>query len=527
MRAMSLKIQVTLLVILLIAGLVAAFSWTVVTNEKRMLLAEVIQKIILEGRNLALSSAKPLLHEDPEFELYPLVASAQEAEHDIVSIVVVDRAGTIKGHRDVLKIDRPYEQRADLRAVPGSGLTRGGEALRASDELIEVRIPVTDQGKTIGYVYIEYSKAGVIEAIAGINARMLRLGAIGLIVGAALSLLLALHITRPVSVLTRGAEAIGQGRLDTRIDVRSGKELQTLARTFNGMAQRLDENRRTLVEHERIARELEIAREIQATLLPSRLPHLPNIEMDAYYHAATEVGGDYFDLVPIDEDRLMIAVGDVAGKGVPGLVVMAMVRILVRALARNPERPAALIRQLNVLLRADMKSSMFVTLFWGILNTRDGSLDFANAGHMPLVVYRASRRAVDAFRATAKPLGVFSDEIFSSGLEDHRITLEPGDCILQFTDGLNETRNSAGEEYGVARLKEVLAAEAGGSALCIVNELRRDLDAFRGAAPQSDDLTIVVVKATPTVAARTDPARNEAADGALSPARAGSSVGAA
>jgi serine phosphatase RsbU (regulator of sigma subunit) len=516
MKAMSLKIQITLLVILLIAGLVAAFSWTVVTNEKRMLLTEVIQKIILEGRNLALGSAKPLLHEDPAFELYPLVAGAQEAEKDIASIVVVDRAGIIKGHRDVLSVDRPYEPRPGLRAVPGSGLTKRGEAIRATDELIEVRIPIKDRGKTIGYVYIEYAKAGVLEAIAGINARMLRIGAIGLLVGAALSLLLALHITRPVSVLTRGVEAIGQGRLDTRIDVKSGKELQTLAHTFNGMAQRLDENRRALIEHERIARELEIAHEIQATLLPARLPHFPNIEMDAYYNAASEVGGDYFDLVPVDDDRLMIVVGDVAGKGVPGLIIMAMVRILVRALSRNPEKPAALMRQLNELLRRDMKSNMFVTLFWGILDTRTGSLDFANAGHMPLIVYRASRRAADAFRATAKPLGVFSDEIFCSGLEDHRITLNPGDCILQFTDGLNEMRNVAGEEYGIERLKEVLVAEAGGGALYIVNELRRSLDAFRGAAPQSDDLTIVVVKATPAGVARTRLERNKAADGVLS-----------
>ncbi len=502
MKTMSLKMQITLLVIVLIAGLVAAFSWTVVTDEKRMLLTEAIQEIILEGRHLALGSAKPLLHEDPALELSPLVAGSQRTEKDIVSVVVVDRAGTIRGHCDARMIDRPHAPRAGLRAVPGSGLTVRGEAIRASDELIEVRVPVRDRGKTIGYVYIEYAKAGVLEAIGDINARMLRIGIIGLLVGAGLSLLLALHITRPVSALTRGAEAIGRGRLDTRIDVRSGTELQALARTFNDMAQRLEENRRALIEQERIARELEIAHEIQATLLPARLPRFPNIELDAYYNAASEVGGDYFDLVPIDEDRLMIVVGDVAGKGVPGLVVMAMVRILVRALAQSPEKPASLMRQLNLLLRKDMKSTMFVTLFWGILDTRDGSLDFANAGHMPLIVCRGSRRAVDVFRPTAKPLGVFSDDIFRRGLENHRITIEPGDWLLQYTDGLSEMRNTAGEEYGIERLERVLAGAAGGGAPHVVSELRRDLDAFRGGAPQSDDLTIVVVKAMPAGAAQ-------------------------
>ncbi len=295
---------------------------------------------------------------------------------------------------------------------------------------------------------------------------------------------------------------------------------------MKSVAQRLEENRRALVEHERIARELEIAHEIQATLLPACLPHFPNIEMDAYYNAATEVGGDYFDLVPIDEDRLMIVVGDVAGKGVPGLVIMAMVRILVRALARNPEKPAELMRQLNLLLRKDMKRNMFVTLFWGVLNTRDGSLDFANAGHMPLIVYRGSRRVVDAFRSTAKPLGAFSDDIFCRGLKDHRITIEPGDCLVQFTDGLNEMRNAAGEEYGVERLKDALAAAAGGGALYIVNELRRDLDAFRSGAPQSDDLTIVVVKAMPADAARRRPERKKTAEGIPAPEESPAAAGA-
>jgi sigma-B regulation protein RsbU (phosphoserine phosphatase) len=503
MKAISLKIQITMLVILIIAGLVAAFSWTVVTNEKKMLMAEALTKVMLEGRNLALSSAKPLLHEDPEFELHPLVVRAQEIEPDVVSIVIVDRTGLIKGHSNVLSIDRPYEPAAGLRAAADAGLVQQGEEVRENEKLIEVKIPVTDQGEILGFVYIQYAKAKVLEAISGINARMVRIGILALLLGSALSLLLALHINRPVQVLTRGAEAIGHGRLDTRIEPGSIKELRTLARTFNGMAQKLEENRAALIEHERIARELEIAHEIQATLLPKALPRLPNIEMDAFYNAASEVGGDYFDLVPVGEDHLMIVVGDVAGKGVPGLVVMAMVRILVRALAPNSPEPAELLRRLNVLLRKDIKSGMFVTLFWGRLNTRDGTLAFANAGHMPLMVYRAARRAVDVFPATGKPIGAFPDEIFRRGLEEQRIRLEPGDCILQFTDGLNEMRDAAGEEYGMERVAEVCAAEAGEGARHLVAALRRSLAAFGGGAPQSDDLTILGVSALPAAAQRT------------------------
>jgi serine phosphatase RsbU (regulator of sigma subunit) len=497
MKAISLKLQITILVILLIAGLDAMFSWTVITNEKAMLMEETLEKVVLEGRNLALSSVKPLLHEDPEFELHPLVVRAQETEKEIVSIAVVDRAGMVKGHRNVLSIDRPYVPVAGLRPVAGEGLAAAGEEIRENEHLIEVRIPVVDQGEPIGFVYIGYSKAEVLDAIADIRARMFRIGILALGVGGLISLLLALHITRPVRVLTKGAEAIGRGRLDTRLNVASIRELQTLARTFNGMAQSLEDNQKVLVEQERIRRDLEIAHEIQATLLPERLPSLKNYEIDAYYHPASEVGGDYFDLVPIDDDHLVIVVGDVAGKGVPGLVVMAMVRILVRALAQSHEEPAGLLRHLNVLFRKDIKRNMFITLSCGLLDVRDGNLIFANAGHMPPIIFRAAGRTAEALPTKAKPIGIFPDEIFCRGLEEHRIVLRPGDCILQYTDGLSEMRDAGGAEYGIDRVMKVVSLEAAGGARHLVSELRKSLGVFRGMAPQGDDLTIVAVNALP------------------------------
>lgn len=515
MKAVSLKIQITVLVMFLVAGLVAVFSWTVITIENRMILSEVLQRVVLEGRNLALSSAKPLLHEDPEFELHPLVSRVLASEKDIVSIVVVDRNGLIKGRRDVGSIDRPYAPTAGLRDVAAAALKAPGEEIKENDDFIEVRVPVADQGERIGYVYLQYSKASVHAAIAVIKARMLRIGLLVLAAGAVVSLLMALHITRPINALTKSATAIGQGRLDTRIEVRSSKEIQTLARTFNDMAKKLEENRRATVEQERIERELEIAHEIQATLLPAHLPHLPNFEVDAYYRPASEVGGDYFDLIQVDEHRLMIVVGDVAGKGVPGLVVMAMVRILMRALAHNQETPATMLRHLNVLLCKEIKRNFFVTLFCGILDTRDGTLVFASAGHMPLIIFHSTEQAVNAIATNAKPLAIFPDEIFCRGLEEQRITLQPGDCMVQFTDGLSEMHNAAGDEYGLSKLMQATMGEAAGGARHLVSELRKSLDEFRGETPQSDDLTIVAINAMPAGIERAPLERMEQPDRVL------------
>jgi serine phosphatase RsbU (regulator of sigma subunit) len=495
MKSVSLKIQITVLVILLVAGLVGAFSWTVTRIENRMILSEVLQRVVIQARNLALGSSKALLHEDPEFELHPLVARVLDAEQDIISIVIVDRQGMIKGHRDILSIDQPYRQTPGLRPFAGAASLSAKECVWENDDILEVEVPITDQGEHIGAVYVQYSKNGVYEAVASMKRRMLRIGLAALIGGALVSLLLAAHITKPVKALTRGAEAIGAGRLDTRINVHSIREIETLGATFNAMAKKLEENRRAMLEKERIERELEIAHEIQATLLPSHLPSLANLEVDAYYHPASEVGGDYFDLIPLDGGQIMVIVGDVAGKGVPGLVIMAMVRILARALAQNRESPGELLRHLNVLLKKDMRKNLFVTLFCGLLDARDGHFVFASAAHMPLLVFRAERRIVDVIGTKAKPLGLFPDEIFARGVEERRIVVQPGDCVIQFTDGLNEMRNAAGEEFGLPRLIEVVAGHAAIGARHLISELRASLDTFRGGARQSDDLTIVALSA--------------------------------
>lgn len=512
MRTLNLKIQITLLVSLLVAGLVAAFSWTVATRERSMILSEVLQRVLLQGRNLALSSSKPFLHEDPEFELHPLVSRVQEYDRDIVSIIIVDHRGIIKGHQDIAAIDKEYIPQPGLRPVDWATLRSAGEVIRENEEIIEVSVPVTDQRERIGTVHLQYSKREIREAIEGITERIIRIGLFALAMGALVSLLLAFHITRPISVLTKGAESIGQGNLDTRIKIRSVKEIQALAHTFNEMARSLEESHRAMLDKERMEKELEIAREIQETLLPAHLPHLRNFEIDAYYHPASQVGGDYFDLIEVDEQHLMIVVGDVAGKGVPGLVIMAMTRMLVRHLALRGERPVKLLRHLNVLLKRDMKRNLFLTLFCGLLDKKEGKLSFASAAHMPLIVYHGSEQMVRMMKTKAKPLGIFPDEVFTKGLEEVVIHLRPGDLFLQFTDGLNEMRNPAGEEFGLESVMQTLYDEAKGGARHLTGEIKRRLGEFRQGEPQSDDLTLLAVSALPAGMERVNEERMEVLD---------------
>lgn len=497
MKAMNLKVQITFFVILLIMGLVAAFSLTTARIQRTVLMSEIRQKVVLQGRNLALSFAKPLLHEDPEFELHPHISRIKGENREIVSIVVVDNRGLIKGHSDLRMIDEKYGKPMLAVPVDDRRLLKEGELLGMNGDMLFAGIPVTEQGERIGFVYLEYSALSMKESLEAIYGRIIRIGLLALGAGAVMALLLASHITRPISRLTAGAELIGEGRFDTRIEVRSVSEIKTLAGTFNRMAASLEESRKVLRDKERMDKELEIARSIQQTLLPGRIPELKRYSIAAFYNSAEKVGGDYYDIIRIDDDRLMLVVGDVSGKGVPGLVVMAMARLMVRDLAQRGEGPARLLRYLNWLLKKDIGGNLFLTMFCGILDQKDGTFCFASAAHMPLIHYSGKDGTVRAFRTKAKPLGFFDDEIFEKGLEESVIRLEPGDLVLEYTDGVSEMRNSDGEEFGIERTNETVNLLGTLGADGIVEGLMRRLDEFRGTEPQSDDLTLLAVSMKP------------------------------
>ncbi len=496
MKILSLKIQITLSVILLVAGIVGAFSLTVARIQKNIVLEEMTEIVILQGRNLALNYSKPLLHSDPEFELHPHISRVLEKNADIIQIIVVDNAGIIKGHSDLRMIDGRYAHSPGLERTKGSSRLDGIEELRENDDILEAKIPIIDQDESIGHVYLTYSKKRMRQAVAAIYSRVLKIGLSALVAGSVISLLLALHITRPVSILTEGAELIGQGNLDTRITVKSGREIQALADTFNQMAVRLKSDRIAMLEKERMDKELEIAKSIQETLLPSDMPVMKGYQLETYYNPAQEVGGDYFDVIPIGGNRIMFIVGDVAGKGVPGLVIMAMARVMVRDLAKRGENPARLLRYLNIHLGQDIKNNIFLTLFCGILDTEKRTFDYASAAHMPILFYRHKEQTVYSLGTKAKPLGIFDDDVFSVGLEENRLVLEPGDLILQYTDGLTEMRNLSGDEYGFDRITSIVKGSARKGARDLLPEILSDLGEFRAEAAQSDDLTLLALSLT-------------------------------
>jgi serine phosphatase RsbU (regulator of sigma subunit)/anti-sigma regulatory factor (Ser/Thr protein kinase) len=238
---------------------------------------------------------------------------------------------------------------------------------------------------------------------------------------------------------------------------------------------------------QRIEQELEVARLIQQNFLPRELPDLAGWQVAAYYRPAREVGGDFYDVIPLADGRVAFVVGDVTDKGVPAALVMAATRSVLRASVQRLIEPGAVLERVNDHLCPDMPAKMFVTCLYAVLDPHTGRFRFANAGHdLP---YVKTAGGVVELRARGMPLGLMPGMAY----EESEAVLEPGDCVLLHSDGIAEAHDPEREMFGFPRLKQTMAASAGGQELidCVITELER----FTGPdAVQEDDITMVTLQ---------------------------------
>jgi anti-sigma regulatory factor (Ser/Thr protein kinase) len=189
---------------------------------------------------------------------------------------------------------------------------------------------------------------------------------------------------------------------------------------------------------------------------------------------------------------------DVSGKGVPGLVVMAMLKVMVRDLIYQRLSPKEVVRKLNISLAENLKPKMFVTLFIAYLNLDTSELTYSNAGHNPLMVYSSRARKCTLHKLDGSPLGVFPDEMFSSLLSEYRLTIEPGDLAFQYTDGLSESADIDDKQFGFDTIQQACARFAEHGAMACVQQMIVSEEAFRRGAPQQDDITLLALSCSKT-----------------------------
>ena len=242
-----------------------------------------------------------------------------------------------------------------------------------------------------------------------------------------------------------------------------------------------------------VQRDLGTASRIQQSLLPKTFPPFPDrpeVDIFAEMLTAKEVGGDFYDFYFIEDGRLAFAVGDVSGKGIPAAIYMAVCRTLLKAIAHQIVNPGEVLRKLNTLLIPESDSQTFVTVFYGVLNTHTGEVQFSSGGHNPPYLVRASGE-VEQLPMTD---GAFLGKIQNLDYETKRIQLAKGDSLFMYTDGVNEAMDSSMNMYQEERLEAYLRTAFAVSITDMVRGSIADLQKHTGDAPQSDDITVLTLR---------------------------------
>jgi len=254
----------------------------------------------------------------------------------------------------------------------------------------------------------------------------------------------------------------------------------------------LQEAQAALVEKERLERELELARELQQSILPHEFPDLPAFNCAARSRPAWQVGGDFYDVIRLSKGRVGLVMADVSDKGLAAALYMALTRSLIHAEAKHSSSPRQVLLNIHRLLLEMSQSDMFVTVFYGVLDPAQGTFRYARAGHDRPLLYSPSSGECRFLAADGILLGCVEEV----RLEEVGVDLHPGDLLVLYTDGITDANSPAGEFFGVERLRETVSAASGLSAQDLCDLIFERVDRFQAGAAQYDDMALLVVKAT-------------------------------
>ncbi len=245
-----------------------------------------------------------------------------------------------------------------------------------------------------------------------------------------------------------------------------------------------------ILEHADLEREASIASKIQKTLHPKRLPELPEVGFGSFFNSTKGVCGDYFDIILARRDRIALAVADVAGKGIQSSMVMIMLRSILHLVTNTTKTAATILDWVNKGITGKIDLDHYATLAFLTYNSSEHSIEFATAGHVPMLLWRENKGAIERISQKTDPIGVERN----SEYQDLKLTVSKGDIIILYTDGLIEALNREGKQYGIETLSTVVKEHHNSSAKEIANEVKHNIQAFVGSASLHDDQTLVIMK---------------------------------
>ena len=291
--------------------------------------------------------------------------------------------------------------------------------------------------------------------------------------------------------LAHGMVRVLSERLETTNDA-SFRDLTEKNRQLQKAYNELKDAQEQLIEKERLERELQVAANIQLSILPDVLPTPPRFDFGARIDPARQVGGDFYDVFRVGEKTVAVLIGDVADKGVPSAIFMARAHALIAAEAENYEDPGDVMYKVNKhVTRLEKNTTQFVTVFYGILNVETGELRYARAGHEPPLMLMPDGSVERLPHKSGMAIGLWEDII----LDEDTVSLPPGATLLLYTDGMTDCRNSGGEPFGLEGIKDLLSGYVDLSAQEVCDRMLQTLKDYQQGSKQDDDVTLVAVHA--------------------------------
>ncbi len=338
---------------------------------------------------------------------------------------------------------------------------------------------------------------GLLLVLFVIGALFLVIEVMALIAGFAL----AKSLTGSVHELFTGTERVRQGDFTHKIAIKNEDQLGELAGSFNSMTASIEDLLRQAAEKKRLEEELRIAHEIQMSLLPQGPLQMRGLSVTALCVPAREVGGDYYDFLPLGDYRVGVLIADVSGKGTSAALYMAELKGLVLSLSQIHTSPRALLVAANRIIAHHLDARSFITMTYAVIDLRARTLTYARAGHTPLIYVPGAcvpgqRRDVQILVPDGMVVGLKLDngEMFERLLQEQTIALQPGDLYLLFTDGISEAMNARDDCFGEARLGQLVETHAHLPSDELRERVLREIAAFVGDAPQHDDMTMILLK---------------------------------
>jgi len=383
----------------------------------------------------------------------------------------------------------------------------GKEMIKGNTGFVQAKSIRTRQNCWLAYAPIASTgwSLGVIFPRSELMADIIRLNGVVLFIGIAgffflliVIVFISRSITLPIRTLHKATKDVASGNFDFELPhVWPGDEVGELAGSFSYMKASLKQYIKELTEttaaKEKIESELRIAHDIQLSLVPKIFPPYPDRpEFDIYaaLEPAKEVGGDFYDFFFVDHSHFCVVIGDVVGKGVPAALLMAVVKTLIKTYAIEYKNPAVTLTKVNKEIANESSSCMFVSIFIGMLDIKTGDLSYSNAGHNPPVILRKNKEPVYINNAGDIAIGLDDKTSYCN----EAMPLAKGDMLCMYTDGVTEAFNEKKEQFSESKLLSVLKDSDTSPLKDIVNNILTQIRSFAGSHPQSDDITLLLIK---------------------------------